>query len=307
MLNTDVSAGRHPVMLSRRACLTGMLGLAASSYPAFGREPGRSIVAVNFAVAQTMLAMGIAPAAIPLKPLYSEICVSPPLPPETVDIGLANQPNIALLLDLAADAIVIGSGQERLAPMFEKFARVIRTSFTRSDPQPYALAVQETLALSQRLGSRDRAERLIHDTRTMILGHKSSLDSNARPVFVVTLMPDGRHATIWGLGSLAHDVLTMLGIRNAWHDPVQQWGSLTVGVERLAAQPDAGLIYIVNADADRAIERLSDSPLWTSLPFVRKGRVVGMPAFYPYGGLPAATRCAEGLTDALLSLESRNG
>lgn len=294
-------------MTTRRACLAAMLGMAAMPFPILANERQMSIVAAHFAVAQTMLAMDIAPCAVPLKQLYRQMGILPALPDSVIDVGLATEPNVELLLDLAPDAIVIGSGQDRLVPLFETFSRVIRTQFAHPDDHPYDLAVRETVALAKILQAEDRATRLIDATEESIRQCKSNLIAGNPPVYVVTLMPDGRHATVWGQGSLANDVLAKLGIANAWSDPVQGWGTLTIGVEQLGSDEQAGLIYIENPDAPLALKRLSQSPLWTNLPFARKGRLAAIGGFYPYGGLPAAVSCAEGLTRALNALQSPNG
>jgi iron complex transport system substrate-binding protein len=283
-----------------------MLGLVATPVRAFAGNDRRSSVAAHFAVAQTMLAMGIVPRAIPMKGLYQEICVTPPLPREVIDIGLANEPNVELLLDINPEIIVIGNGQERLIPLFAQFSTVIQTAFARPAYRPYELAVQETRILGEKLEAKNQAPQLIDETQTAIQHCRHDL-VGSRSVYIVTLMPDGRHATVWGQGSLVHDVLSMLGITNAWHRTVGGWGALTIGVEQLAENQEAGLIYIENADSGRALERLSRSPLWTSLPFVRKGRLSSVGSFYLYGGLPAAVRCAEGISSALHILEICNG
>ncbi len=45
---------------------------------------------------------------------------------------------------------------------------------------------------------------------------------------------DARHVLVFGENCLFQEVLDRFGIKNAWHGEAAFWGSITVGIDRLA-------------------------------------------------------------------------
>lgn len=99
-----------------------------------------------------------------------------------------------------------------------------------------------------------------------------------------------------------------LGLDNAWLGETGVYGQRNIGVEQLAGNRDARLIYISYDEDDATVlERLAGSPFWSHLPFVREGRVSSMPTFDVYGGFPTAERFARLLTESLQSQADGDG
>jgi iron complex transport system substrate-binding protein len=119
-------------------------------------------------------------------------------------------------------------------------------------------------------------------------------------VQVALVNADGRHATLYGRGSLIQAVLERLGLRNAWQGRSNAMGVTLVGIERLAEAPEALLVCVELPTRLAELQRLrQDGTLWQALPAVRAGHVLTLPRFFPYGGVASALFLAEQLTHHL--------
>ncbi|MFD1333910.1 ABC transporter substrate-binding protein, partial [Methylopila musalis] len=121
-----------------------------------------------------------------------------------------------------------------------------------------------------------------------------------RRVLVMNL-GDSRHFRAFGADSMFGDVVARLGLRPAWAEPTRFGAYPTVGVEAIAAMPDA-IVVNVGPTPPSALDGVRDSPLWRALPPVAGGRFVTLAPVNPYGALPAALRFARLLTERLRAL-----
>ena len=94
------------------------------------------------------------------------------------------------------------------------------------------------------------------------------------------------------------EVLTQLGIANAWTQPTSYSAMAPIGLEFLVQVPEAWIVLIPPIPEDAAAV-LAGSTFWNALPSVREGRVLTLRSINPFGALPAAMRFARLLVDAL--------
>ena len=106
---------------------------------------------------------------------------------------------------------------------------------------------------------------------------------------------------VYGEHNLFSAVLARLGQENAWHAGDNYWGYAQAGVEQLADNPDAALIYFAPLPLNTE-QQLAGSKLWQQMPFVQQGRVYAFPPTWQLGGLLAAQRFM-GLFEGALSDE----
>lgn len=92
--------------------------------------------------------------------------------------------------------------------------------------------------------------------------------------------------------------MTDLGLTNAWHGEVSFWGSVTVGIERLASIKNSQAICFEHGDA-KTYEKVSAQPLWQALPFVREKQLSIVPAVWFYGATFSAMRFCRTLSNTL--------
>ncbi|TPN72274.1 ABC transporter substrate-binding protein, partial [Mesorhizobium sp. B1-1-5] len=114
----------------------------------------------------------------------------------------------------------------------------------------------------------------------------------------VSSLGDSRHFRAFGRDSMFGDVLTRLGLVNAWSEETSYSAAAPVGLEALARVPEASILIVSPLPADVG-RSLPTNALWNALPAVSKGRVAVLEAINHFGCLPSARRFARLATAAL--------
>ncbi|MGL4964350.1 MAG: ABC transporter substrate-binding protein [Inquilinus sp.] len=301
-------------MPTRRALLGG-IGLALAG-PAWARAqvsgpagPARRVACLDLLLTETLLTLGVTPAAVGNIPLYDRLVAEPALPDGVPDLGPLQEPNLELLQYLRPDLILAPSWAEVGQADLERIAPVawLPTFSTRKPALDHA---RDLLLRAAALTGRDAEAKAWSDRADAALAEARQMLSpwTDRPVYVVRFNEDGRHAAIFGGNGMIGDVLARLGLRNAWTGRTNVWGTVSIGIEQLAGNAEARLIHFNRgAETERALHQLAASPLWAALPAVRRGRVIEMPVVYPNGGLASATRFAQQLARVLPAHGTANG
>jgi len=291
-------------MPTRRAVLGGLglallgPGLARAQAPG---QPARRVASLDLLLTETLLTLGVTPAAIGNTPLYDRLVAEPRLPDGIPDLGPLQEPNLELLQSLRPDLILAPSWAEAGQTDLRRIAPVAWLP-TFSTTRPALDHARDLLVRVATLTGRDGEARAWSDRADAVLAEARERlrPWTDRPVYVVRFIEDGRHAAIFGGNGMIGDVLSRLGLRNAWTGRTNVWGTASIGIEQLAGNAEARLIHFDRgAETERALRQLAGSPLWAALPAVRQGRVIEMPVVYPNGGLASATRFARQLAQVL--------
>lgn len=292
--------GRQPGVsswpgLDRRA----FLALAASTLLALPAPAAPlRIATIDWGLLETALAIGAVPAAATELRQFARIVVEPAVPPSVVDLGLRGSPNYELLRIVAPDLILISGFYEYQRPSLERIAPVLALPIYEAGRPPYPLAQASMLALGERVGRKDAADRYVAEAVAELAERRLALRSFAsRPAFLISL-GDARHFRAFGADSMPGDVLARLGIANAWRDDTSYSAAAPVGIEALARVPEASVIVLAPLPAEVS-RGLPDNALWNALPAVREGRVAVLDPVNHFGGLPSARRFARLLADAV--------
>lgn len=283
----------RPDIVSRRSVLAaaaGLLALPAAGARARAVAAAPRVAALDWPLARTLLDLGAPPVAATETAAYAAWVGGPPLPAETVDVGLRLEPNKELLLRLRPDLILASDEHALLVPQLERIAPVLVLSPYTEERAPLRRAVAATRLLGARLGRRAAAEALVAAAEAEFSAARRALRGDRRPVVVVNFM-DARHLRVYGDGSLAADVLARLGLPQGWRGDTNLWGFATIPMESLAAVPEARLAVIEPLPAG-VREGLAGSRLWQGLPMVRAGRVSILPRTMMFGMVSAAGRLA---------------
>ncbi|MET0313215.1 MAG: ABC transporter substrate-binding protein [Hansschlegelia sp.] len=267
--------------------------------PAFASAPAGGIVAVDWAAAESLLALGVAPRAVADVSVYREWLPEIALPPEVLDLGSRADPNFELVASLRPDRILISNWQANLKEQFERIAPTETIAIIAPPSSPLRNAAQALLQVARPLGRSGEAERYLAAFEDA-LGGLAARRSSGRAVIVAILHENGRQLYAYGEGSWVHDVLVRLGIRNALKARTSRFGNALINLAQLADYSEARLLYLDQGERTRrAEEALSRSTLWGRLPIVIRDDVRSIPAFYALGGLPSAWRCARLIANAL--------
>lgn len=278
-------------------------GLVASGFAGEAGAQTQSsklrIVVLDWALAATALALRANVVGVPAIDYYRQSVIEPPMPDEVTDVGLLFTPNFELLDQLAPDLIIIPPSLRIGEPFLKRIAPTVIVDLSRNGDATISSAISgsETLAKAldaqaEWLALRSRMERQLQDATAQLSSW------HRRPLWITT-SADDRHLTAFGLGSLFADILTRLGLSNAQKDGGFWRGQATVGLDRIASVPEAGLVLIA-ADGSNSVSMPSvDGVFWQALPAVRDNRLFQLPPVMDNGGVPAIIRFARLLAVSL--------
>ncbi|NTF44183.1 ABC transporter substrate-binding protein [Rhizobium rhizogenes] len=257
------------------------------------------IVVLDWALAASALALGANIVGVPAIDYYRQSVIEPPMPDEVTDVGLLFTPNFELLDELAPDLIIIPPSLRIGEPFLQRIAPTVIIDLSHNGDATIASAISGTEQLANAIGQQStwpalRAvmERQLQDAKVLVSSW------HERPLWIAT-SADDRHLTVFGPGSLFADILDRLGLINAQKDSGFWRGQATVGLDRIAGVPEAGLVLIA-ADGSNSVSMPSaDGVFWQALPPVRDGRIFQLPPVMDNGGVPAIIRFARLLATAL--------
>lgn len=286
--------------LSRRRLLT-LMALSPLLWQMRGAQaaaidPTR-IVALEWLPVELLLALGIAPYGVADVPNYNLWVNEPALPASVIDVGLRTEPNLELLTQMKPSYLFWSAGY---GPSADKLARIAPgRGFAFSDgKKPLAMARNSLNEMAQLLNLETAAAKHLAEFDALV---KSAAPHFARrgdrPLLMITLL-DERHVLAFGPNCLFQELLDEFGIRNAWHGETTFWGSVAVGIDRLAEYKDADVLCFDHGN-DREMEKLMATPLWQAMPFVRAGRFQRVPAVWFYGATLSAMHFIRVLDGAL--------
>lgn len=290
-------------LLSRRTLLAGAtLGMTAAMLTAGlsganAAAAGLRSATLDWALLETLLALGADVVAAPELRQYRDVAVAPAVPGNVADLGLRGSPSLETLHFARPDMIFNSNFYAWADPLMAPIAPVRSYAIYSPGESPYALAVKATRGMAADLGLAT-ADTVI-DAQTADFRGKAAVLSGRqrRPVLLLNL-GDARHVRVFGADSMFGEILVRLGLKNAWDKPTAYSAMAPVGIETLATMPEATIVIIPPQPAD-ALAELQSGAFWNALPAVRAGRVVSIGPVNPYGALPAAGRFADLLTGAL--------
>lgn len=290
------AAGRGGVS-RRELVVAGALILVGGPRAAAAASPPR-IAALGWSCAQTLLALGLVPLAVPEIERYGRLVVEPAIPGEVSEIGLRSEPNLELLRQLAPDLIVIDPSLASARGRLEQIAPVDVFTTLAPGRRPLATAQEATRRLAARLDLGPACERYLAGFEAAMAGYRAQAAGyRGGPLYLIHEMFRNR-ALVFGGTSLYQDVLDRFGLRNAWTGASSLYGHTVIGLEDLAEVPDARLVLVNSRAAD--FERLLRSqPFLRSLPAIRASRLTVLSDVLFYGGMPAAGRFGRLLAQGL--------
>lgn len=280
--------------ISRRAIVAAALALSCGR--AAATVPKRPAT-LDWAILETLLALGHPPVAATELVQFREIAVEPPVPASVADLGLRGLPNLETLLFARPDIIFNSNFYAGLEPRLNAIAPVESFDLYRPGLAPWEPMVAMTRAIAARLGDAGAGEALIAGTEGEFARLRARLGVVDRPVLLINL-GDSRHFRAFGFDSMIGEAISRLGLANAWSVDTSYSATAPVGIEVLAQHPQAWIVVIgpTPPDVERVLER---SAFWRALPAVAAGRVLWLGPVNPFGALPSARRFAGLLTQAL--------
>ncbi|MES5098433.1 ABC transporter substrate-binding protein [Agrobacterium sp. BA1120] len=289
-------------LFSRRAFLAGATSLAITR-SANGETLPRTAT-LDWALLETLLALGSNVVAGPELRQFREVAVEPAVPETVADLGLRGLPNLETLSFAKPDIIFNSNFYAWADPLLSGIAPTHNLGIYLSGEDPYVMAQRATMALGKHLDITSKAETYVAGTAQRLVDLRATLATRDRRAVLPINLGDSRHYRVFGSDSMFGSTLKRLGLENAWTGQTAYSAAAPMGIETLASMPDAWIILIPPHPLD-AITTLERSAFWSALPVVREKRVITLGSINPYGALPAARRFAEELAKGLT--DARNG
>ncbi|NOI57886.1 ABC transporter substrate-binding protein [Vibrio coralliilyticus] len=289
--------------------LTSFLAFAANAFEikhelgvaSFEQAP-KKVVALDWALTETVLSLGVMPQGIADVAGYNTWVAQPELDKNVIDVGSRREPNLELIADLKPDVILIS---EHIAPAYkqlEQIAPVLVYTVYSDAKTPLASAENITRSLGKLFNKEQQAQTVIEQTtaRLKTNGDKiKAANADLKPLMFIRFIND-KTLRIHSDGSLAQSTITKMGLKNDWHETTNMWGFTTAGTEKLAEHQKTNLM-IFGPLKDKERKQLTQSPLWQAMEFTRTDSVYELPAIWTFGGLIAAQRFSDHITEQLTS------
>ena len=271
-----------------------------TSVPATARASDGGVVSLDYGLASTMLALGQAPRAVVSLRNWQEWVVVPAMPPDIVDLGTTSEINLEVLTSIRPSLILSTPFLAALDDKLSRIAPVERFTIYAEHCEALDCSYAETLRLGAMIGRQQEAKAFLsHADATFDRLRDRTKSLSAPPVAVINFV-DNRHARIYGGPGLFGGAMKRIGLENAWKGQANYWGFQTIGMEQLAElDEEAHLVVVAPLLPPDVLSRLSESPLWTSLPFVRRQRISVIPGVLMFGMVQEALRFSTLVVDVL--------
>ena len=291
---------KQPVL---RRHLLGASGAALLATAGMGRAAeGPRVATLDWAILETLLAIGANVVAATELRQFREVAVTPAVPASVLDLGLRGTPNFEVLRyarpDLIFNSNFYGWADDRM----RLIAPVESHTIYSAGKSPYQLSEEMTVAIGERLGL-PAAQSFVASCRDRLDTYRAEWVRAERLQILPINLGDARHFRVFGSDSMFGEVLTRMGLENAWRTLTSYSATAPVGIDALATMPDAWIVLIPPHPAE-AYAELQDSAFWQALPAVRAGRVITLEPIDPYGALPAGLRFADLLSKGLARVDN---
>ncbi|NYT68863.1 ABC transporter substrate-binding protein [Pusillimonas noertemannii] len=287
-----------PEFRSRRRFLSQIGCAAIFPFAAIAGKPaanGGEIIALNSAIAQSLLALGITRFGMPGVATYANTIIEPALPSSVFDIGSSTEPNLELLAASRPSMILYSPGSGPEPKRLREIAPIVAVPYYQPGMDHLDIAKNMLHSIAHITGTQTAEARYLEHLEWIFeQARKRTTLFQGRPLLGID-MAWARIFAVWGKGSPFDGVLRELGLSNAITDRDKAIGWKYMSFQQLLAMDDAWGINIGPLS-----KRTLNSPIWPMLPFVRNNRLISVPPSNQYiAGLPTIERLARTLGEAL--------
>ncbi len=260
------------------------------------------VAALNWDIAEQVIELGVTPVAVPDIAGYSDWVVQPAIPEGVTDIGTRTEPNFSALKKLNPDVILIASPQKDLQERLSEIAPVLYYQTYSEQHSNAAAAIENFKKIAQLLGKEEQADNKLAamDTRIAVLkAELAKAYQGDKPKVTSFRFASTTSVYIYGDNSIPQYALEQLGFENAMDLPASQWGISQKRMTELKKVKNGIALYFEPFPYQ---DKLNQSPIWKSMPFVRNGQFSPVAASWSYGGAMSILYNAEAMAQSLLTL-----
>ena len=260
------------------------------------------VAALNWDIAEQVIELGVTPVAVPDIAGYSDWVVQPAIPEGVADIGTRTEPNFSALKKLNPDVILIASPQKDLQERLSEIAPVFYYQTYSEQHSNAAAAIENFKKIAQLLGKEEQANNKLAAMDARIAVLKAELAKaypGDKPKVTSFRFASTTSVYIYGDNSIPQYALEQLGFENAMDLPASQWGISQKRMTELKKVKNGIALYFEPFPYQ---DKLNQSPIWKSMPFVRNGQFSPVGASWSYGGAMSILYNAEAMAQSLLTL-----
>lgn len=260
-------------------------------------ETVERVVTLEWSYTEDVLALGVQPVGVADIAGYEGWVKIPVALDESVpDVGTRQEPNLEQIAALNPDLIIAPAS--RVSENFDDLSAIAPTLAFNAYPTDGTAHYDEMTntfrTIAEALNREDEAEQVLTDVEAYFEAAASALEDAGYgdATFVLAqgfMSSDVPTFRLFTDNAMAVEILTRLGLDNAWDDAPQLYGFSTVDMEGIAGiSGDTNFIYVAQDDYQTA---MAESALWNSVPFVANGNAIwiGGDAWLFGGPLSAAT------------------
>lgn len=268
--------------------------------------PAERVVALEWAEAEMILTLGADLVGVADPQGFTTWNAAEPLDESTQDVGMRAEASVDSIVALEPDLVVLEA--ERGSPLtrqLEKYVPVIVTEGSDASRNLERMR-EDFMMIAEAVGATDEAEQILEDLDADLADAQQRLEDSGAAGSRFAMADgwkEGSNVNIrmFGEGALVSDVAEAVGLENAWTGEVDQmWGLATTDVEGITAlenEEDLQFVYSASDD-DVFAEGLSGNPIWSSMPFVKKGNLHKLDdGTWTFGGPAAMTMFLEQLLE----------
>lgn len=263
--------------------------------------PPQRIVALNWAMTETLLGLGVTPIAVAEPEGYRTWANHPPLPEGVLDVGNRREPNLEAISEARPDLILVSGDLQSMLPAFEAIAPTAVYTLFKPDQDAAKRAAEVTREIAEGLGRPEAGEALLADVDQQLAADAHRLREAGyadQPVLLMSFL-DERSLRVHAPNALLSSALEDLGLRNAWDGDSNFWGFATIDLTQLGRFPDAHFL-IIQPTPPGLQQALENNPLWQALKPVQAGRVTELPPVWTFGSVLTRARMGDVLTETWL-------
>ncbi len=255
-------------------------------------EPAVDVVALEWSLAEDLLALGIEPAGVADVDGYGLwVAEGPQLSDDVVDVGTRQEPSLEKIESLDPDLILTDDDRtggntgdlDAIAPTYSP-------DFYGSEGGQLQTMRDIFTDIATLTDTEDTADDVLADLDARAEEFETALqESDVPSTFLLTqgyTYEGAATVRVFGQPTMASELLEDAGMTNGWTGDSDDYGLTDTDVEGLTnADPQSSMIYVAQEDDNIFTGELADNPVYQGLDFVANDRVHPIdPGTWLWGG-----------------------
>lgn len=267
--------------------------------------PASRVVTLEWGPTEDVLSLGVQPTGVADPKGFGSWVSSQSLLGTPVDVGMRTEPSLESIGKASPDLIlgISGSIPEAAVAQAEKIAPVVLLKGADAT-RPLALMRDNYNAVATLVGKTAEAQKVLAAYDAKLTEAKQKLSGRTAPFAFAYINVTGATAELrmHGPRSVPGAVAKEIGLVNAWNESGDDgWGIGSLDLEGLTKLPaDTTVLSWANSTMADPVSKLAGNGVWSSLPFVKAGRVKPVAdKVWVYGGPSSLMQWADQLVAAL--------